>query len=51
MRRASLCEGADSHAREHVLYSAMQDPPDRLSPDQAVSEVNEVLDSIGDTCP
>jgi hypothetical protein len=32
-------DGADPHA------------PNGLSPDQAVAEVREVLDSIGDTCP
>jgi hypothetical protein len=42
---------ADPHAREHALAIAKQDPPDGLSPDQAVAEVCEVLDSIGDTCP
>jgi hypothetical protein len=42
---------ADPHAREHALNIAKQDPPDGLSPDQAVAEVFEVLDSIGDTCP
>jgi len=42
---------ADPHAREYALAIAKQDPPDGLSPDQAVAEVCEVLDSIGDTCP
>ena len=42
---------ADPHAREHALGIARQEPPDGLSPDQAVAEVREVLDSIGDTCP
>ncbi|WLB24299.1 hypothetical protein [Bradyrhizobium japonicum] len=42
---------ADPHAREHALDIARQEPPDGLSPDQAVTEVREVLDSIGDTCP
>lgn len=42
---------ADPHAREHALKIAGQDPPDGLSPAQAVAEVREVLDSIGDTCP
>ncbi|MET4149056.1 MULTISPECIES: hypothetical protein [unclassified Bradyrhizobium] len=44
-------ELADPHAREHAFDIAKQDPPDGLSPDQAVAEVCEVLDSIGDTCP
>jgi hypothetical protein len=42
---------ADPHAREHALDTARQEPPTGLSPDQAVAEVCEVLDSIGDTCP
>jgi len=39
------------HAREHALKIAGQEPPDGLSPAQAVAKVREVLDSIGDTCP
>lgn len=42
---------ADPHAREHAADIARQDPPPCLSPDAAVAEVQEVLDSIGDTCP
>jgi hypothetical protein len=42
---------ADPHAREHAVDIARQHPPDGLSPDAAVAEVREVLDSIGDTCP
>jgi hypothetical protein len=42
---------ADPHARERALDIARQEPPDGLSPDQAVTEVRGVLDSIGDTCP
>lgn len=42
---------ADPHAREHALDIARQEPPEGLSPDQAVDEVRGVLDSIGDTCP
>lgn len=44
-------DGADPHARQHALDIARQDPPPGLSPDAAVAEVQEVLDSIGDTCP
>jgi hypothetical protein len=43
-------ERADPHAREHALAIARQAPPTGLSPDQAVAEVRELLDS-GDTCP
>ena len=42
---------ADPHSREHALDIAGQEPPTGLSPEQAVAEVCEVLDSIGDTCP
>ena len=42
---------ADPHAREHALGIARQEPPEGLSPDQAVGQVREVLHSIGDTCP
>ena len=42
---------ADPHAREHALDLARQEPPTSLSPDDAVAELRQVLDSIGDTCP
>jgi hypothetical protein len=42
---------ADPHARDHAVNIARQHPPVGLSPDAAVAEVREVLDSIGDTCP
>jgi hypothetical protein len=42
---------ADPHAREHAFDIARQDPPSGVSPDDAVAEVRQVLDSIGDTCP
>lgn len=42
---------ADPHARERALDVARQEPPAGLSPDQAIAEVRDVLDSIGDTCP
>lgn len=42
---------ADPHAREHALHIARHEPPEGLSPDQAIEEVREVLRSIGDTCP
>jgi hypothetical protein len=42
---------ADPHARDHALDIARQDPPPGVSPEAAVLEVREVLDSIGDTCP
>lgn len=42
---------ADPHARDRAIDIATQNPPARLSPDQAVCEIRDVLDSIGDTCP
>lgn len=42
---------ADPHARERAFDVARQDPPSGLSAADAVAEVREVLDSIGDTCP
>jgi hypothetical protein len=42
---------ADPHARERALEIAGQAPPSGLSPAQAVTEIRDVLDSIGDTCP
>ena len=42
---------ADPYAREHALDIARLEPPEGLSPDQAVEEVREVLGSIGDECP
>jgi len=42
---------ADPHARERAVVAARQDPPPGLSPEEAVAEVRDVLDSIGDTCP
>jgi hypothetical protein len=42
---------ADPYAREHAVDIARHDPPLGLSPDAAVAEVREVLESIGDTCP
>jgi hypothetical protein len=42
---------ADPHARQHAVDIAREHPPAGLSPDEAVAEVLDVLDSIGDTCP
>lgn len=42
---------ADPHARDRAFEIAEQDPPPGTSPDDAVAEVRDVLDSIGDTCP
>lgn len=42
---------ADPHARERAVTIARRDPPPGVSSDEAVTEVRDVLDSIGDTCP
>ena len=42
---------ADPHARELAFDLACRHPPPGRSGDQAVAEVRDVLDSIGDTCP
>ena len=42
---------ADPHARERALEIAKQEPPDGLSSEQAAAEIQDVLGSIGDTCP
>ncbi|WP_441260647.1 hypothetical protein AB7008_41130 [Bradyrhizobium sp. 521_C7_N1_3] len=42
---------ADPHARERALDIARQDPPDGIAAGDAVAEIREVLDSIGDRCP
>jgi hypothetical protein len=42
---------ADPHARERALADARRDPPPGLTPDDAVAAVEDVLASIGDSCP
>lgn len=42
---------ADPHARERASDIAKREPPSGISPHEAVAEVRDVLDSIGDTCP
>ncbi|MCK1683016.1 hypothetical protein IVA87_27350 [Bradyrhizobium sp. 147] len=42
---------ADPHARERAFDIARRDPPPGTSPEEAITEVRDVLDSIGDTCP
>jgi hypothetical protein len=41
---------ADPHARERAVAAARH-PPASVPRDEAVAEVKDVLDSIGDTCP
>ncbi|NOJ39071.1 hypothetical protein [Bradyrhizobium australiense] len=42
---------ADPHARERAFELARLDAPPGISPEGAVAEIRDVLDSIGDTCP
>lgn len=42
---------ADPHAREQAFNLARQDPPPGIAPDDAVAELREVLETIGDACP
>ncbi len=42
---------ADPHARERALVAARGDPPAGVSPELAIAALQEVLDSVGDTCP
>jgi hypothetical protein len=42
---------ADPDARQHAVAVARDDPPRGVSPDEAIAEIREVLDSIGDACP
>jgi hypothetical protein len=42
---------ADPHARERAFDIARLDPPPGISPEEAVTEIDDVLGSIGDTCP
>jgi hypothetical protein len=42
---------ADPHASERAFDLARRDPPAGISPEEAVAEIRNVLDSIGDTCP
>jgi len=46
-----MLDRGDPHARERAFDIARQDPPGGVSPEAAVAEIGEVLDSIGDTCP
>ncbi|MGY3364304.1 hypothetical protein ACVWZL_001429 [Bradyrhizobium sp. GM2.4] len=44
-------ERADPGARDRAMEIARQDTPAGLSPDQAMAEIRDVLESIGDACP
>ncbi|WP_038965567.1 hypothetical protein [Bradyrhizobium diazoefficiens] len=42
---------ADPHAHERAIDIARREAPQGVSPKEAVDEVRDILDSIGDTCP
>ena len=42
---------ADPHARERAFEIARQDTPEGYSETEAAAEIEEVLATIGDTCP
>jgi hypothetical protein len=42
---------ADPHARERAFDIAHRDPPIGFSGTEAVAEIEDLLASIGDTCP
>ena len=42
---------ADPYARERAYEIARQDPPFGISPEEAVAEIRDVLESMGETCP
>ena len=42
---------SDPHAREEALRIAREEPLHGLPPEDAVTAVRAILDSIGDTCP
>ena len=41
----------DPHAHERARRIAREEPPFELPAEQAVAAINEVLASVGDTCP
>ena len=46
-----MYDRADPHAKERAFTFAREDLPAGVSPNQAVAEIRDVLESIGDTCP
>jgi hypothetical protein len=46
-----LVDCADPNARERALEIARQDLPANISPRRAITEMLDVLDGIGGTCP
>ena len=48
---AWMVDRGDPDARERALAVARRDPPARVSPEKAATAIDDVLGSIGDTCP
>lgn len=46
-----LQDRADPDARARALDIAGQDPPAGVSGHEAIAKIQELLDSMGDTCP
>ena len=44
-------DGADPHARERAFEIARRHPPAGISSEDAIAELRDMLDSIGNTCP
>ena len=44
-------DGADPHARDRAIEIARRDPPAGVSCEDAIAELRDVLESIGETCP
>jgi hypothetical protein len=42
---------ADPHAHDRAMIIVREYPPPGVTPDEALTEIRDVLDSIGDTCP
>ena len=42
---------ADPHARARAIDLASEEPPAGISPDEAIAEIRDVLESVGDRCP
>ena len=48
---AWMVDRGDPDPRERALTVARRDPPAGVSPEKAATAIDDVLGSIGDTCP
>ena len=48
---SAVQDRADPNARQYAMIIAQEDPPPSASPEDALAEIREVLESIGDVCP